>query len=298
MQHVQDIPVFDPFPESFFEPFPRSAACLGPSTRILCPDFIWRPIGDIGVGDELIAFEGRAAMLGNRRKMKIAMLLERAVVKRPSCRIRFTDGREVVASPDSQWLTDPHAVWVRAGKLAAGDLLRDLGAPWKTAPDAETGWLGGVYDGEGWLSERKAPGAGYGGGWYIGFAQNPGAVLDLARRLVEERGYQTREKLDRSRKIEKFLITGMYDSFRFLGECQPVRLIEKSRPWIEGASLMRSRGTARNQRYSLQIEQVEFLGEVDVVAIETGTQTVLAEGLFSSVARKPLNRERREPRRH
>lgn len=290
MQHNKAIPLFDPFPESVFPSFPGSAACLAPATRVLCSDFRWHPLGELSVGDELMAFEGIAAVLGSRRKMRIVTLQARALVHRPSYRIRFTDGREIVTSSETQWLTDPHAVWMRPAKLASGTLLRDFGVPWKSEPTWDTGWLSGVYDGEGWLAERKGPGDGYGGGWYIGFAQNPGAVLDMAKRLTRERGYRTRDKIDNSRRIQKFLITGMYDCFRFLGECQPVRLLEKSGPWVEGVSITRTRGTARGQRYSLRITEAEFLGDHPVIAIETGTQTIFAEGLFAGVARKTLNR--------
>lgn len=272
---------------------------LAPSTRVLCSDFTWRPVGDLETGDELIAYEDFTATPGLRRSMKIATVEARASVSRPSCRIRFTDGREVVASPTTQWLTDPHSWWIWAGNVTAGRKFRDLGNPWKTEQSWEVGWLSGVYDGEGWLSDRKGPNRKYGGGWFIGFCQNEGAVLDLAKRLVKERGYEVRERSpEPDRKIRKFMITGMYDCFRFLGECRPVRLIEKSRPWVEGATLMRSRGSARNRRYSLEVAEVSFLGDRDLIALSTSTNTVLAEGLFASLARKAPNRARKEPRRH
>lgn len=256
---------------------------LGPSTQTLCADLIWRPVSDLAVGDELITFEGpltakAEAPKRHRRRMRVATVTSWAPVIFPCFRIGFTDGRQIVTCSESQWLTDPSSHWTYTRNLSPGRLIRDLGTPWPVDDSWETGWLGGAWDGE----------ASMGSGWSINFAQNEGAVLDLAEELCKKRGYEVRRKSDKGKTVRRLLITGIYDSLRFLGECRPVRLLGKSRPWIETRTPARSRGTVRARRYNVAIEKIDFLGDVNVIAIQTSTQTILAEGLFSSLSFAPV----------
>lgn len=256
---------------------------LGPSTRTLCADLIWRPVGDLAVGDELIAFEGPLAVSAkapkrHRRRMRVATVASWAPVIFPCFRIEFTDGRQVVTCSEYQWLTDPSSRWVYTRNLTPGRLIRDLGLPWQVEDSWEAGWLGGAFDGEAWTAS----------GWCIGFCQNEGAVLDLAERLCEKRGYEFRKKADKGRDTRRIHITGIYDTLRFLGECRPIRLLEKSHGWIETRTPVRSRGSVRARRYSIAIEKIEFLGDVEAIAIQTSTQTILAEGLFGSLSFAPV----------
>lgn len=260
---------------------PERLTCLGLATRTLCSDFIWRPMGDLAVGDELISFDGFPAK-GHRRHTRISTVLALTALCHPAFRIRFADGRQIVASSELQWLRDPSGWWTYTRNITAGRLLRDLGTPWQTEDSWEAGWLGGVFDGEASLSAPAKT------GWFISFAQNEGAVLELAKHLCAKRGYESRQKADKGRDVRRLVITGIYDCWRFLGECRPVRLIGRSGPWIERGTPVRSRGTARARRYSLAVEKVEYVGECDVVAIQTSTRSLLVEGMFGSLACTPM----------
>ncbi len=262
---MQAIPLFD---------LPPAQGCyLGPETRVLCGDLIWRTVGDLSIGDELVAFEGLTSP-GRRRRMQIATVSSWVHVTYPCFRVTFADGRQIVTSSECQWLTDPSGWWIYTRNLILGRPIRDLGIPWQVEDSWEAGWLGGAFDGEGWTM----------GGWGIGFCQNPGAVLDLAEHLCKKRGYEVRRKADKGRKTKRLFITGIYDTLRFLGECRPVRLLGKSHGWIETRTPVRSRGTARARRYSIAVESIEDLGDCDAVAIQTSTETILAEGLFGSLS--------------
>lgn len=210
--------------------------------------------------------------------MRVATVTSWSSVIFPCFSIKFADGRQVVTCSEFQWLTDPSSHWKYTRNLASGYLARDLGRPWPADTSWEAGWLGGVFDGE----------ASMGSGWSINFAQNEGAVLDFAEELCKKRGYEVRRKSDKGKTVRRLLITGIYDSLRFLGECRPVRLLGKSRPWIETRTPVRSRGTVRARRYSIAIEAVEFLGDVNAIAIQTSTRTILAEGLFGSLEFAPV----------
>jgi len=172
--------------------------------------------------------------------------------------------------------------WLRARYTRPGREIRDLGMPWQAGESWAHGWLAGAFDGEASLSSRTKPGS----GWFIVFAQLPGAVLDLADLLLGQMGFETRYKNPKRhpdithRDVQKLAITGIYDCLRFLGECRPVRLLSKSQPWLEAGSPARTRGTARQRRYNAPMDNVEYLGEREIVALETDSRTMLAEGLF------------------
>jgi len=223
--------------------------------------------------------------------MRIATVLTAPRCRRLAYRVSFTDGREVITSSEHQWLTDPSSCWIYTRNIAAGRPVRDLGVPWEVEDSWEAGWLGGVFDGEASLSPCTVKSKG--SGWQITFAQNEGAVLDLAEHLCKKRGYESRKKIEPHRDVRRLVITGIYDCLRFLGECRPVRLMGRSRPWIESRTPTRSRGTARSRQYNATVREVEFLGERDLIAIETTTQTLLTEGLLSSLVRTPM-----KPSRH
>lgn len=257
--------------------------CLAPETRVLCSDFQWRPAGTLHEGDTLIAFDESPQQGLGRRRMRTAAVLKCPVIVQPCYRIKFTDGREITASADHKWLT-PWSNWAITKNLYAGRQIMDLGVPWEQDNSWETGWLGGVFDGEASFSSRTGPDR-Y-GGWYINFCQNPGSVLSLAENLLKERGYQTRRKTRDSRNgVQRIAITGIHDCFRFLGECKPVRLIEKSESWIEGVSFSHSLGSRQQDGYFTKqpatVESAEYVGDREVVAITTSTGTLFAEGLFS-----------------
>ncbi len=253
--------------------------CLAPETRVLCPDFLWHPVGSLIPGDDVIAFDEKPEP-GRRRHMHIATVLATPRLVRPSHRVRFTNGREVVASAEHMWLS-PDSRWMLTRNLCPGREVMYLGAPWD-GPDTswESGWLAGAFDGEANLSPRGGKSAGC--GWYLNFTQKSGGVLDHAEQLLKEKGYEVRPEVnDLAKDMYRLCVTGMYDCFRFLGECRPVRLLAKAPAWLEGTSYARSRGTVRSREYVAIVESVEFLGDREVVGIATSTRTLFAEGLFS-----------------
>ena len=46
--------------------------CLDPVTRVLCSDMIWRPLSQLGMGDELIAFDEYPEAAPTRRGRRVS----------------------------------------------------------------------------------------------------------------------------------------------------------------------------------------------------------------------------------
>jgi len=124
--------------------------CLDPNARALCADLVWRPIGDLSVGDELLAFDEHAA--GGYRKLRYATVESTARIFQQAFRLVFTDGREVVASATHRWVAHRGrsggiSEWVETRSLRPGSRIRDLGTPWVTDESRGGGYLAGLFDG-------------------------------------------------------------------------------------------------------------------------------------------------------
>lgn len=293
--------------------------CLSDQTRVLCADFTWRKLAEIGIGDELIAFDENSPAPGKHRKMRTAVVTDHDRIIRPSYKITFADGRQVTASAEHLWLAG-------RDRLKGADAAREcgicgkgfrraqgLGAHLRRSHDVAGSWK--ERDFGSWIpTSLLRPGAvirdlgqpwdqdaswesGYLAGvfdgeasfamahgkinsWTISFPQKPGAVFDLTDRLLKEKGFRTRYVRAGKSGCRHLVISGIHDCFRFLGEVRPQRLLEKAPRWLDGGSPARSS--------SAVVESVEFLGEQEVIAVGTSTKTLIAEGLFShnSVARQ------------
>jgi 8-oxo-dGTP pyrophosphatase MutT (NUDIX family) len=294
--------------------------CLAPETRVLCSDLAWRPLSEIGIGDGLVGFDEFPESPKKNRKFRMTHVTSCDRIVRPCYRIRFEDGREVVASAEHRWL---------AGRARGGNGIRvcaecngefkspaGLGAHRRTVHGTQdTGKQGRERD---WvLTAELLPGfrvkdlgapwetddshdAGYlgglldgegslssekaaGSGYFVSFSQRPGTVMDAAERLIKERGYRYNRISQGSNGVENVQTRGLYNSIRLLGEIRPLRLLEEVPRWLEGRAAFPHAGKRSEQEPSrgLLVESVEFLGDREVIAIGTGTRTFFAEGLFS-----------------
>ncbi len=244
--------------------------CLAPQTNVLCSDFRWRPVGELRLGDGLVAFDEYPSS-GGRRRLQPATVTSTSRIIQPCYRIRFEDGRSVVASDRHRWLGMKHAKgelkgWWETRDLRRGSRIRDLGQPWQSDESRDAGYLAGVYDGEGSF---------IGGGFRIAFSQRPGAVMDFVRVLLRQRGFNISAERSPASGVHTFEIRGLYDCLRFLGQIGPRRLVNGASRWLyRMASKSGSNGYAT-------IADIEPIGNQEVVAIGTSTKTLFAEGLFS-----------------
>lgn len=259
-------------------------SCVTPGTPVLCDDLVWRPVGSLGVGDGIVGFDENPlrvgeGQIGAYRYLRSGVVTSADRIVRPSYRIRFEDGREVIASDDHRWLGrlqgQARPGWVLTSDLAPGDEVKDFGAPWKTDETREAGWLAGIFDGEGYLLDAKNRRRAV-----CGFAQKPGLVYDEATRLLKERGFDAPGRLGES-GVMNWNLAGIYDVARLLGTLRPVRMISRAQEWLDGYCIARF-PTAR-------VAEVEFVGETEVVALGTSVGTYIAEGLLSHNCTLVLN---------
>jgi len=269
--------------------------CLAPGTRLLDSDLRWVLAGDVKVGQQLVGFDeengparpGLRAPTRYRHWRHTDVTNVRRIIK-PCYRLTFDDGTTVIASEDHLWLGGSHKSggtgggrgwrWQKTSSLVCN---RATQRSWilklcdvvEQEQTYEAGWLSGFYDGEGNLS--RAP------GWRVHVTQKLGVEADLVERLLTERGFVTKKSVratrsDKHQPVADFAMNGgMRETLRFLMQIRPERLIRKFRTILADMSLY---GRAHQ---AVGLVSKEFLGEQEVVAIETTSHTFVAEGLAS-----------------
>lgn len=257
--------------------------CLGPTTKILRADMRWSPADSIRVGDKLMGFDEHngPARAGFRaptryRRWRIATVTATRSVRRPSYRLTFDDGTTVVASAEHMWLVGSAGSggrgwrWMETKRLFVSE--RRASCVLKVAPVVcrdeswESGWIGGLFDGEGHING--------GTGWRVTLSQNEGSTLERARQWLLKHGFSFAEQ--KSKKCVALCIGGgMHESFRFLMTARPERLISAALKKLPDSSLY------GRDHHSARLVAKEYLGDQNVVAIETDCHTFVAEGLAS-----------------
>ena len=146
--------------------------CLDPDTRVLGIDLIWRPIKDLVVGDEVVAFDEHVKPGEGQRKMRRATVEGVRWSRSAPVRITFEDGSSVVSSENHRWFSVSddanNGEWKFAGRpprrqgstgrlaasLRPGDNIRFIVDPWETDDTRDGGYLAGLLDGEGSIGSK------------------------------------------------------------------------------------------------------------------------------------------------
>lgn len=278
--------------------------CVTPDTPILCDDFIWRKAGELKVGQGIIAFDenptygqGRKP---SRRYVRGEITVNNQEAKRcvevqcgsrklkcsydhPILVMGSLQGREdfYTNKPDAETIKELNMprgkglIWKKAGELVAGDLVAYFGDPWFDHGDSSrsTGWLEGMYDGEGSLytgqSGRSIA------AWKVSISQNKGKAYDRIHRELGERGFTTYET---NRKCPHIVLTGgFYEHVRLLGTVRPQRLLDNALASMDDLPALK-----QNYTYKLmEVTDVVDIGMQGISSITTSVGTFITGGFLT-----------------
>lgn len=252
--------------------------CLDANTRVLTADLRWIPVGEVATGDTLIGFDETI----KRCRLQPSIVESVQRVQQPRYRIRTTRG-DVVCSALHQWILrgrpgasrggqrdrKPHVLpgrWITTQDLKIGDTLAYYTQPWEFDSSREGGYLAGLLDGEGWVTKQSGQ---------LGFGQKPGLILERYKQGLLDRGFTFSEHVKHKSGVVRILPNGDCSHARLLGMLRPARLLEKaSSTWLG-----KEPGGRHTQH--AQVLSIERLVDGEVVAVQTSTQTLIAEGFLT-----------------
>jgi DNA repair photolyase len=99
--------------------------CMAPDTPVLGADLVWRPIGALCVGDELIGFDEFPQSPGDARKLRRTRVEAIWWSRKPTLRL-ITRKADVTTTDDHRWLEDRPRQWSRTDRLHPGRSLLQI----------------------------------------------------------------------------------------------------------------------------------------------------------------------------
>lgn len=264
--------------------------CAAPQTRALTSDLRWIPVGDLKVGDELIAFDENPGYSATGwgsdptekkangatdafRKYRHAVVDATGEIKMPCYRFIMADGTELISSANHKWL-NREAKWIEsrhvrdAAQYPGATQIMKLMDPWEEELTWEAGYLAAAVDGEGCLSQMRHDGRDI---VKLAFAQKENAMRDEVYRAARSYGFEFVQGSGGG-GIEHVLKGGKRAVLEFLGRFRPPRLMKKFDP---------SRVGTMHRKEFVPVEKAEYIGEQTVIALSTTTGTFIAEGFAS-----------------
>lgn len=255
--------------------FQLSYNCLVPETKVLTADLRYVELGTIKVGDALVGFDEESTTKGSHRKIRETLVTKVDKIIRPVYRIQLSDGTSVDSSDGHLWLVSTagrRTIWKRTDELVDTDRIFKIFDTWGYEEDYRTGYLAAAFDGEGHFSKQRM----------LGFSQRDNVMLRKVKQYLDELGFKYWEKHETgtNNDVTVLHITGgRAQMAKFLGQIRPERLLGKV-DLNEFGSIGRHDFTGQDFEHPLVLK-TEYLGELEVIALETTTRTFIAEGLAS-----------------
>lgn len=249
--------------------------CFSPDARALTSDLRWVKVAELKANDELIGFDDDIHY--RRCKMRRSTITHVKETLVSTVEITMSSGTKLVCSEDHLWPAKTTAAstrsWVRAKDLTDSHvLMRWAGEPWTEATDFESGWVSGLFDGEGWVSE---PVAANNRTAHVGVAQNRGPVWDRVSSWLNENAFCY--TLAERGNLKQAIVTGTPNKLRLLGMLRPTRLLDKA-PFIwEGRAAFHRSQTNRADR----VVSIRHLGVQKLISVGTTTHTLIVEGYLT-----------------
>lgn len=247
-----------------------AGSCLTPDHRVLTADLQYVELGFIKVGDKLVSFDEEVVNKRSRRyKTGTVEAVKREI--KEVFKVTLASGKEFKVTADHRWLvkTGSRYYWKTTDTLRKGTCIPRLFNEWKTETSYEAGWLSGMYDGEGSLSQRNTTG---GTSMSLAISQNAGPVLDKIHDELSGFDFLSGSKNANGRNCWQLRLTGGTTTIaEFLGRIRPLRLLNKFKPEFLG------RINSPNENND-KVVSIENIGEQEIVQIAIDASTMIVEG--------------------
>ena len=261
--------------------------CVAPETKILTHDFRWVEAGYIRPGQLLWGFDERSGGHRNLRKWRPSIANIYGRVIRDRVELQMDDKTILRCSVEHPLLCSTKVAgntrWITAGEILQrqknGWTSKNHPIPtpvflpkflhtWEENLSYESGWLAGMFDGEGSLCTASSRGL------ILTIAQNEGPILSAIESSLARFGADFGKSTTHGRCKQLTVRGGIVEQLKLLGTIRPRRLLPKVAERLVGKDLMRA-------GEFVKIISAKDIGPGEVVALETSTHTYITEGFGS-----------------
>lgn len=249
--------------------------CLAPHHSVLTSNLEYVELGNLRIGDKLVAFDEYPQNGRHGRRYREATVEKHDFDRAELFKVSLSDGTVFEATADHKWLVREFGTgisWKRTDELRVGITkpIR-LFPTWETINTYDAGWLAGMFDGEGHLSKPNSNQ----GGIQVGIAQRENSayfrLLDILCHLgVKHKSYGCGGT---NGDVQSIRILGpSARKLQLLGSIRAQRLIDKFDPKMLG------RVQKMDGDESVFVTDITPNGVGDIVKIQTSTGTMIVDG--------------------
>ena len=248
--------------------------CLAPNHKILTADLRYVQLGDVKVGDEIVAFDE----FSNGR---IARRYKRAIVEKHDFdvadlyEVTLSNGTKFRATKEHQWLVREFGTgvhWLRTDQLRPkiSKPIR-LFPLWEHEQTYDTGWLAGMFDGEGHISKPNCKQ----GGIQVAIAQREGPTLEKIKKILADLNvtFKVTPGGGTHGNCTSVRVLGPSgEKLSLFGRIRPERLINNFCPSMLG------RVQKMDNDDIVCVESIMPIGKGEIVKIQTSSATMIVDG--------------------
>lgn len=248
----------------------QAAYCLTPNHKVLTADLRYVPLGNLCIGDKLLAFDEETKKPHNGRHYTESIVLN---IKRNIAEcfaVELGTGEIFYTTAEHKWLVGKKPFywhWMQTKDLLCGT-GHSCSHPYKIFPDFneelsyEAGWLSGFFDGEGTLGARAD----------IAVCQKDNAALSRAKDYLSKLNIPfSIHSHSTSGVFVISILGGVVERIKTLGRLRPIRLLKNLK--INELGRMERRNAE-----ATFIKSVTPIGKKEIVEIKTSSSTLIVEG--------------------
>ena len=255
--------------------------CITPDMRLLDDNLTWRPASSFKVGETILGFdeENQSNRSGRRYKNSIIEII--TPDKQEVFEVKLQSGKILKVTKEHRFLTCVDSSngytnynWTMTKDLVFGQSntgnskLPCLLPVEEKLNSYDSGWLAGIFDGEGCLGggNSRPP--------TLSVSQRPGIVLDKIENVLNQNNINFSKryvnKINDCHSLK--ILDGLPSVYKTLSLFRPERLISKLDYDTFGRLELKSNG------FKDEVVSVTSIGFQDILKIQTSTGTFMCEG--------------------
>lgn len=268
----------------------NTSYCVTPDTKILTRDLRWVDAETLRIGDKLIGFEEQGLKdekTGHRRQRhwEEATVTNTGREIAPVYKLTLEDGTELKATGNHRWLVwngkGKEITWMRTDEMVGreGVTLPKYFNVTDFKPTYESGYIAGLFDGEGSFSKGNDGRDGKPSrGMQLSFAQQDNSCFVKGVAALESEGYSisVAERAPQKEGAQPvkygYLTGGIQELIRLLTETRPERLISEGWQQKDISKFLFKKIAL------IDVVSVEYIGEQEIITLESSSKTYIAEG--------------------